>query len=367
MRRKNCTRSRRPAPWLFHCAIALPCNPVRTGIQPRAYLPSPVGLGFLGLSYSGNAGGLLFDPSLPIENGHVDANLPALAVGGTLDIFGRTGQVLGVLPYVVADLSGNFRGVQAARHRSGLADSTLRFSVNLYGAPAMHRREFAKYRPKLIIGASLTATPPTGQYDPNVLINLGTNRWAVKPEIGIARFIGKWEFEGAFGAWIYGKNSLLRKYLPYTATSWQRSDTCRAPAAASNVVGFRFDVLQRAAAPPSEARSMLIMKETLASVPHTESLSGAGSRCASPISTESPRASEPTFDQFLLPIKSSGTRPNSPHSFDCAWRVRCMQVVPHNFPIDGHARPLQHLRRLAFVPFRFFQRFAKLIQFRIFR
>jgi hypothetical protein len=71
----------------------------------------------------------------------------------------------------------------------------------------MHRREFAKYRPKLIVGASLTATAPTGQYDPNVLINVGTNRWAVKPEIGIARFVGKWEFEGAFGAWIYTKNS----------------------------------------------------------------------------------------------------------------------------------------------------------------
>ena len=176
-------------------------------LQPRAYLPSPVGLGFLGISYSGNTGGLLFDPSLPVENGHVDASVPTLALGGTFAAFGRTGQVLGVLPYVVADLSGSLGGVQAARHRSGLADSTIRFSVNLYGAPAMHLREFAKYRPKLIVGVSLTATAPTGQYDPNVLINLGTNRWAVKPELGIARFVGKWEFEAAFGAWIYTKNS----------------------------------------------------------------------------------------------------------------------------------------------------------------
>ncbi|HEX4772581.1 MAG TPA: transporter [Bryobacteraceae bacterium] len=176
-------------------------------LQPRAYLPSPVGLGFLGISYSGNSGGLLFDPSLPIQNGHVDAHIPALALGGTFDVFGRTGQVLGVLPYVVADLSGTFAGVEAARHRSGLSDSTLRFSINLHGAPAMHLREYARYRPKLIVGVSLTATAPIGQYDPNVLVNIGTNRWAVKPEIGIARFFGKWEIEGAFGAWIYMQNS----------------------------------------------------------------------------------------------------------------------------------------------------------------
>jgi hypothetical protein len=83
-------------------------------LQPRAYLPSPVGLGFLGLSYSGNAGGLLFDPSLPIENGHVDASIPSLALGGTLDVFGRTAQVLGVLPYAVADLSGRRRAIGPA-------------------------------------------------------------------------------------------------------------------------------------------------------------------------------------------------------------------------------------------------------------
>jgi hypothetical protein len=176
-------------------------------LQPRAYLPSPVGLSFFGVSYSNISGGLLFDPTLPVENGHVSASIPQLALGQSLNVFGRTSQVLAVIPYAVADVGAIVNGTQLTRHRSGLADSLVRFSTNIYGAPAMRRREFAKYRPKTIVGASISILTPTGQYDPNVLINLGANRWAFKPEIGVSRFVGLWEFEAAFGVWLYSRNS----------------------------------------------------------------------------------------------------------------------------------------------------------------
>jgi len=187
--------------------LFLPIMGAAQELQPRAYFPAPIGLNFFGVSYSGNAGGLLFDPSLPVEDAHVNANIAAVSVGGVLNAFGRTSQALAVLPYVVADVSGTVAGIQAARHRSGLADSTFRLATNIYGAPAMHVKEFAKYQPKTLVGLSLTLTAPTGQYDPNVLINIGTNRWAFKPEIGISHFVGKWEFETALGAWLYTENS----------------------------------------------------------------------------------------------------------------------------------------------------------------
>ena len=176
-------------------------------LQPRAYLPAPIGLTYLSLSYTGNSGGLLFDPSLPVEDARVNARVPTAALGGALNVFGRSGQVLAILPYVQADFNGTISGTAQYRRRSGLADTTYRFSSNLYGAPALHRTEFAKYRPRTLVGASLTVTAPTGQYDPNLLINIGQNRWAFKPELGISHFVGRWDFEVAFGAWLYTNNT----------------------------------------------------------------------------------------------------------------------------------------------------------------
>ena len=43
---------------------------------------------------------------------------------------------------------------------------------------------------RTLVGVSLTVAPPLGQYDDTKVINLGTNRWSVKPEIGLSRACG---------------------------------------------------------------------------------------------------------------------------------------------------------------------------------
>jgi len=188
-------------------------------LQPRAYLPTPVGLNYFGFSYSNNRGGLLFDPSLPVDDASVNANIVTLAFGQTLGVLGRTTQILMIFPYVRANLKGTVAGSQTDAYRSGLGDAAFRYSMNLYGAPAMDLKEFAGYRQRTVVGASVTVTAPIGQYDPVRLVNIGTNRWAVKPEIGASRAVGKWTLEGAAGVWLFTQNdqfsgALLRTQDP---------------------------------------------------------------------------------------------------------------------------------------------------------
>ncbi len=103
-------------------------------------------------------------------------------------------------------MSGKLEGQLASLRRSGLADSRFRFAVNLVGGPALNRREFAAYRQKTNLGFSLVAVAPLGQHDPVKLINLGSNRWAFKPEIGLSRAFGKWIADVYLGTWLFTKN-----------------------------------------------------------------------------------------------------------------------------------------------------------------
>jgi len=176
-------------------------------MQPRAYIPTPVGVNFFGVSYANSSGGVLFDPSLPVADSHVAANITTFTFGQTLGVLGRTAQVLAVLPYAVANLTGTVAGADAHAYRSGLGDMVFRYAMNIHGAPAMGLKQFAAYRQKTIVGASITVSAPTGQYDSNRAVSIGANRWAFKPELGISRALGKWTVEGALGAWLYTPNN----------------------------------------------------------------------------------------------------------------------------------------------------------------
>ncbi|MDX2436446.1 MAG: transporter, partial [Acidobacteriota bacterium] len=70
----------------------------------------------------------------------------------------------------------------------------------------MSPKEFSTYRPRTLIGASLIVKGPTGQYDSSKLINIGTNRWSFKPEIGIVQVLGRWAIDAYVGAWFYTDN-----------------------------------------------------------------------------------------------------------------------------------------------------------------
>ena len=176
-------------------------------LEPRAYSVSPVGLNFALASYSYPSGDVELDPSAQIDDVNVHLHVLTLGYFRSLDFFGRSANIGAVFPYTDGTLEGTFFGNFRTLHRSGLRDPAMRFSVNLYGAPAMDLKQFSRYRQKSNLGASLTVVAPLGQYDGNTLINLGSNRWAFKPEIGFSRGIHeKWILEGDAGAWLYTAN-----------------------------------------------------------------------------------------------------------------------------------------------------------------
>jgi hypothetical protein len=175
-------------------------------LAPRAYIISPIHSNAVVTSYSFYTGNIDFGGGIPITDATATANLGNLSYSHSMRVFGRTSLLTLALPYAEANFSGKLLGSETTAYRSGLGDSVYRFSVNLLGGPAMDPRQYMKWQQKLLIGASIRVVAPTGQYDSTKLINIGNNRWAFKPEVGLSRRWGHWVLDAYFGTWFYTTN-----------------------------------------------------------------------------------------------------------------------------------------------------------------
>jgi hypothetical protein len=175
-------------------------------LEPRTYSNTPVGMNFLILGYAYSQGDVTFDSASPIKDAELTVHTAVLAYARSLDVWGRSGKLDVVLPYAWVSGTAKIAGESRDREVSGFGDPRLRFSVVLYGAPALSLAEFADYTPDLLIGGSLAVTLPLGQYDSDKLVNIGTNRWSVKPELGISKTLGPWTLELEGSATFYTDN-----------------------------------------------------------------------------------------------------------------------------------------------------------------
>ena len=175
-------------------------------LAPRAYLITPTHSNAIVLAYSQFSGSLEFAGAVPITGATANANLLIFSYYHTLNFFGRTASVTIAMPYGIGNFRGTVLDAPKYSYRSGLLDSFVRFSVNLKGGPAMKRSEFAEWRQKILLGASLKIVAPTGQYDPTRLINWANNRWGFKPEFGYSQRWGHWVLDGYAGAWFFTTN-----------------------------------------------------------------------------------------------------------------------------------------------------------------
>jgi len=194
---------------LFFAALLLMLPGIASAqeLEPGAYWPLPRSLNVFTAVGGGNWGDVNFDPSLPVDDASARIRTAAFVFTRAFDLAGRSANASVVLPLLGGHVQGLYLGEPAAVDRFGLGDPKLKIGLNLFGAPAMTPREFASYRQQLIVGVSFTAMPPLGEYDSTKVINLGTNRWSFKPEVGISQTYGRWVVEGMLGIWLFTDNT----------------------------------------------------------------------------------------------------------------------------------------------------------------
>ena len=176
-------------------------------MEARAYSPSPVGANVALVVYSHQSGDVLLDPALPLRDVNVSLHSTIVGYGRTFNLAGRQATASVAAPYVWGRVRGTVFEQEQEVTRSGLGDLRLRLAVTLLGSPALGPGEFVARKPSTVVGASVTMVTPNGQYDPRRLVNLGSNRFAFKPEIGLSQPVGRWTLEVLGGAWLFTDNN----------------------------------------------------------------------------------------------------------------------------------------------------------------
>lgn len=178
-------------------------------LAPRVFWPAPKGSNFLIVGYQYSTGDVVIDPTLPVTGVESTNNYLQVTYRRTLSLFGRTANLQFDVPYAWGESAGVFDEMPVRREISALADTRILLSVNLRGAPSMDAAGFQALRanPETIIGASILVQPPTGGYESDKIINVGTNRWATKIAIGaIWPLHPQWHLEVDAGIWLFADN-----------------------------------------------------------------------------------------------------------------------------------------------------------------
>jgi len=165
--------------------LALPAVGHAQGDGPHSQPLLPKGMNILApmfLTLSGN-----FNPqqTVLVPGASVDVIAVPLTYIRTFGIGGRFARLFLTAPFATLDARADIGGPQLIeRERTGFMDPLVTMHVGLIGAPALALPEFAK-RPKAfqMVGI-LGTTIPIGTYDPDRLINLGTNRWSFRLGVG---------------------------------------------------------------------------------------------------------------------------------------------------------------------------------------
>src|SRR5450432_4597612 len=180
-------------------------------MEPRSYAVVPNGLHAMALSFTYSSGNVVTEGSSPVQDLDVTNKVFNLGYVQTFTFFKKLARVSASLPFGFLDGSAKFHGLDTAGSRTGFYDGRIKFGVNLFGSPVLSPRDFQKFQEHTVFGVSMVISVPVGQYFPSKLINLGSNRWGFKPEIGVSRREGRLFYEAYGGVWIFTSNDVYLK------------------------------------------------------------------------------------------------------------------------------------------------------------
>lgn len=183
---------------------------------PRVYWALPKNLNILSAHViTGNVNASVNNLSAINPNITINNNLYMLTYMRSQPIFGRTFYSTLFVPAgdITATLNLDPKGpasVSSVTYQHGMGDIMWSNTINLIGAPGMGIYDYMRNETPTKVYLQAAATFPTGQYDPNDPINIGSNQFKLKVGLPIVQQLSPM---------IDGKRTTLEIFPSYTFIS----------------------------------------------------------------------------------------------------------------------------------------------------
>ena len=174
-------------------------NAFSQDLEPRRWTPLPAGTNVIGLGYLRVDGDIFFDPLMEVENATVEVDALVLSYVRSFKIGDTLMRVDAALPWQNKQWQGLLNGEPAEVTRTGLADPIIRLSANLLDTSSAPDRS-------TVAGVAIAMSLPLGEYKEDKLLNLGQNRFSLRPQIGVVHTRGPWSFELTGSVFLYSDN-----------------------------------------------------------------------------------------------------------------------------------------------------------------
>jgi hypothetical protein len=179
-------------------------------IEPRRWTPLPMETYVIGIGYADTSGDLFFDPVLQVQDAEIEMETLAFSYVQSFSLAGKLARFDAIIPWKTAKWEGVIAGDFASTERTGFADPKFRFSINLVGAPALGPKGLKEHAAKqplpVVVGAAVTVSVPLGEYLDERLLNLGGNRYSIRPQLGLVYTRGAWSYELTGSVFFYTDN-----------------------------------------------------------------------------------------------------------------------------------------------------------------
>ena len=187
---------------MFYIPIFLNTVLSAQDLEPRRWTVIPTGINIISIGYGRTSGDLLFDPVVQIEDADVTIDTLYAVYVRSFKLGDMSSRLDILVPWQSIRWEGLLRGEERSVERKGFANPRVRFSTILFNSA----QDNPVSSSKTVVGAAIAVGAPLGEYDEDKLLNIGFNRFVIRPQIGVVHTEGPWSAELTGSVFFYTDN-----------------------------------------------------------------------------------------------------------------------------------------------------------------